>query len=161
MPWQEVIVPMVRNMTGVSESLYCDSDLEIKILTAINIMQLEIEFEVDYIADIVGVTLNPDPSESGDRAFMALAALKTACMIERAEASRATSDSVKMVSDNDFKIQTGGTSGKDKLEAIKVNWCAEYEDSKDDFIISLNSSVTPRAVLSTFRYTDTSYRSWR
>ena len=151
--WNSFIIPMVRNMTGVSETLYCDNDLEQKILTAINLMQLEIDFETDYVADLMGMTLDPDPYPA-DKEFMTLAALKTACMIERAEASRATSDSVKMVSDNDFKIQTGGTSGKDKLEAVKVNWCAAYQKAKDEYVLSLNSDLSPKAVISTFRYMD-------
>ena len=154
--WDEFLVAMVRNLTNVDESLYCDNDLIQKILTAINIMQIEIEFEVDYVADIVGMTLTPDPytSDPVDYSFMALAALKTACMIEMAEASRATSEGVQLVQDNDFKIQTGGTAGKDKLEAVKHNWCAKYEKAKDDYILSLNSGVTAKAVISPFKYTD-------
>lgn len=153
----DFMIPMVRDMIGDNNStVYSDLDLQQKILTAINIMQIEIDFNVDYVADMVGLTLTPDPYTSSpvDYDFMTLASLKTACMIERSEASRATDESVNEVQDNDFRIKIGGTAGRDKLNALGVNWCAAYEKAKDDFVMGQNSDSSGRAIISPFRYTD-------
>lgn len=161
--WQDFITPMLRTMIGDEATPYdySDIDLQRKILTAINLMQLEINFLVDYEADIVGLTLSPDPYTSSpiDYDFMSLAALKTACILERSQATKTTSGDIQEISDNDFKIKTGDV-GKNKLEAIKVNWCAAYQAAKQDYITSIGAQTYGKAVISPFRYT-TYYDSLR
>lgn len=154
MSWDLVIVPMVRDMIGDTDSTnytYCDNDLQRKILTAINLMQIEIEFNTDYVADIVGYTLEPDPSTTSpiDKDFMILAALKTACLIERSEVSKLTSGDVQQITDNGFTIKTGDIGGN-KIKALGANWCVAYSKAKVDF--QSGSSVIGKAVISPFPY---------
>jgi hypothetical protein len=154
--WLDFMIPMLRSMIG-DETVpydYSDVDLQRKILTAINILQIELSFDVDYEADIVSLTLTPDPYTSSpiDYTFMTLATLKAACMIERSQVTKVTSGDVQEISDNDFKIKTGDT-GKNKLEALKTNWCAAFEAAKRDYEIETKTDNLGRAVISPFNYT--------
>lgn len=153
--WTAFITPMLRDMIGDTASPYdfSDVDLQRKILVAINLMQIEIDFTISYAADIVGLTLNPDPYtySTPDYDFMSLAAMKAACLIERSQATKTTSGDVQLIQDNDFTIKTGNV-GANKLAAIKVNWCAAYEAAKNDFITSIGAQNYGRAVISPFRY---------
>lgn len=149
------MVPMLRDMIADTSASpqYTDADLQRKILTAINLMQVEIDFEVDYVADMVGLTLTPDPSTSSpvDTDFMSLAVLKAACLLERADVSKFTGMTATMVTDNDFTIKVNN-AGADKVEALKVNWCVAYSKAKADFISGQNAGNYGRAVISPFPY---------
>lgn len=154
MTWVDIIIPMVRDMIGDTNSAsytYCDDSLQRKILTAINLMQIEINFSVDYVADIAGMTLTPDPVDQSPRDidFMTLAALKTACLIERSEVSSLTSQDVQQITDNGFTMKIGDV-GKGKIDALKVNWCVTYNKLKTDFLSG--TSVIGKGVLSPFPY---------
>lgn len=152
MTWFEYISLLVRDMIGDTDSTnytYCDTDLQRKILTAINLMQIEIDFDVDYVADIVAETLTPDPTEASpkDNEFMTLAALKTACLIERSEVTKLTSGDVQQITDNGFTIKTGDI-GANKLKALGANWCIAYSQAKNNFLSG--AGIFGRAVVSPF-----------
>lgn len=151
MEWSDVIIPMVRNMTGDTDSsnyTFCDADLQLKIITAINLMQLEIDFAVDYTADIVGMTITPDPATApADNDFMTLAALKTACLIERSDVSKLTSQDIQQLTDNGFTMKIGDV-GASKIEALKINWCVAYGKAKADF--ESGNGILGKAIVSPF-----------
>lgn len=159
MDWTDIIIPMVRDMTGDTNSssyTYSNNDLQRKILTAINLMQIEIQFDIDYVADMVGLTLTPDPSSLSpiDIDFMTLAALKTACLIERSDVSKLTSGDVQQVTDNGFTIKTGDIGGN-KIKALASNWCVTYNKAKVDFQTS--GGLFGKAVISPFPYNGDSF----
>lgn len=155
MAWSDYLIPMVREMIGDTATPYENDDISLqrKILTAINLMQIEITFDIDYTADIVGLTLIPDPSTSSpmDKDFISLAALKTACLMERSDVTKLTGLDVKFIQDNDFTIKTGEV-GKDKIDALKINWCVAYNNAKADFILGRNANLYGKAVISPFPY---------
>jgi len=147
----EYIIPLVRNMTGDTDPTdytFCDADLQLKIITAINLMQLEVDFSVDYTADIVGMTITPDPATApADKDFMTLAALKTACLIERSDVSKLTSQDIQQLTDNGFTMKIGDV-GASKIEALKINWCVAYTKAKTDF--ESGNGIFGKAIVSPF-----------
>lgn len=155
MAWNDFMLPMLREAISdtASTPVYSDVDLQRKILTAINLMNLEISFDIDYVADMVGLTLSPDPSTSSpvDYDFMSLAVLKTACLMERADVSKLTGITAIDISDNDFKIKTND-AGREKIDALKVNWCVAYNKAKADYVSSRNAGIYGKAIISPFPY---------
>lgn len=161
MIFSDFIVPMLRDMIGdTADPDYEFTDIELirKWLVGAYLVTLDANFLYPYAIDLVGLTISPDPIESSppDNDFVKLASLKTACMMERADAMRLSKAGITRVMDNDLTIQVNDT-GANKIKALSVNWCAAYTDALDNYLIAQIEEVSHRAVISPFRYSDGYY----
>lgn len=85
MAWDDVAVPIVRGLIFDMDEPYRYADARLEQLIVISgvLVIQEVDFSVSYAIDIVSNSISPDPSN--DKDFIALVALKTACMISQGE----------------------------------------------------------------------------
>lgn len=161
MTFSDFIVPMLRDMIGDTEDPnfeFTDIELIRKWLVGAYLVSLDANFIYPYAFDLIGFTITPDPitSSPSDDDFVRLASIKTACMMERADAMRFNKNNITKVADNDLTIQTSDV-GPNKIKALTVNWCAAYESALERYLLTQIEEVSHRAVVSPFRYSDGYY----
>lgn len=133
MAWNDVLIPMVRNLSAdVSDTpTYEDERIEQAIITAGLIVTREFEFKTNYVFDFSTPDIIPDPTEptSLDNGFIALVALKAACILSMNAYQHAVGRGIR-VRDDDSEIDT--TSGfRGYQDIIKLGPCASYNKLLD------------------------------
>jgi hypothetical protein len=85
MSWQTEVVPMVRILINDITAPYEYNDERIisTILVAAKYIQFDVDFDYEYVVDIINETIAPDPTEVNDQLFIVLLSLKTACLIDQ------------------------------------------------------------------------------
>jgi hypothetical protein len=88
MSWQNELALIVRHLINdVDESTYDNARIEQTIVIAAQLAQFEVDFEKDYVTDVDGCSISPDPTATTrDDAFINLISLKASCIITAAEA---------------------------------------------------------------------------
>jgi len=84
MAWQDTIVPIVRGLVFDLTSPYvysCTRLEELVVVSAVLVIQ-ELTFPISYTINLEAITITPDPT---DEDFIALVALRTACLISHGE----------------------------------------------------------------------------
>ena len=86
MPWQNEMTLIIRHLVNDLDSTsytFTDSRLEEAVLVCAQLLLLEVDFESTYTIDVDSMTLNPDPTSSGnkDDSFINLICLSTAQML--------------------------------------------------------------------------------
>lgn len=129
MSWQTTIIPIVRGLIFdlTIPYTYCDTRLEELIcVSAVLVMQ-----EVDgfaYAVDLSAITISPDPS--ADDNFVALVALKTACLIAQGEHKEAAKTAV-LVKDGPATIDTKDRAAQ--LGNVASDACTDYSNAKYNY----------------------------
>jgi len=132
MSWQTTIIPIVRGLIFdiTPPYTYGDTRLEELIVVSAVLVTHEVDFSTTYTMDLNAVSISPDPSSDDD--FVALVALRTACLIAQGELKDAANTAIR-VKDGPASIDN---SGKAKtLGEVAENACEAYEKAKQNFQI--------------------------
>jgi hypothetical protein len=147
--WQTIIVPIVRHLINdlTLPYKYSDDRVEQAIVIAGLIVAQEYTFDTDYIFDIIGPNILPDPADedSYDSAAVGLFGLKAACMLSMNNYQGAVVTGIK-VRDGDSSVDTTGNFGGYK-DIIALGPCAAYNNLLKTLLIRRGSNQG-KAVLS-------------
>lgn len=94
------MVPIVRYLIddAVVPYTYDDSRLQQTIVISAQLTLLEVHFDKDYVVDVAGSGISPDPTaDPRDDAFISLVSLKTACVVLGAEVKDASQSGVRIM----------------------------------------------------------------
>lgn len=150
--WDTEMVVLLRHMIGdldPDDYTYTDDRLQQTILTSAIFVTNEIPFDTEYIIDVDGVSLTPDPTDrdadTRDTDFMTLVLLKAACFIDTSEARTAAGQAIT-IRDGSSMISLGGSGGvlQGRLTLWQKGYCATYQEAKA--IYMYKNSATGQAV---------------
>lgn len=151
MSWQLEIPIIVRVWISDLDAnpTYSDDRILQVITVAAQNVSREVSFVTDYAIDVVNNTISPDPTASGsdDQDFVALVALKAACILDQSTyRTKAVNEGIK-TSLASASLQTAGNL-KGYKDLLDVGPCGMYSKLRQEFEIG-NPSVV-QAVLSPF-----------
>lgn len=165
MAWNDIIVPMVRNLIGdVGDNpKYADDRIEQAIVTAGLIVTNEYEFSANYTFDFTTAEISPDPTEPEtlDNAFVALVALKAACILSINSYQTAVTGGIKVVDDGSSIDTTSGFKGYSDIVALGP--CASYNKLLQSLSVKQGMN-NGKAVLGPYSCGNTSFSvfgNWR
>lgn len=165
MAFADVLIPMVRNLIGDTSDTptYEDERIEQAIITAGLIVSQEYQFDADYIFDFVSSDISPDPTSSStlDNKFIALVALKAACMLSLNTYQTAVGQGIS-VRDGDSAIDTTTGFGGYR-DIINLGPCASYNKLLNT-LISAKSMSGGKAVFGPYSHGNLpfdNYGNWR
>lgn len=149
MSWQDIVPTIIRNLVNDTSSPYRYSDARLETLTVVSSIFTiqDVSFDVSYTIDVDAETITPDPSS--DSAFIALTALRVACMIMTGEYTTA-SDKAIIIRDGPATIDPNRMV--DAKKGLADTACKAYDMAKRNFIFSDGSIC--RAIVSPFRIYD-------
>lgn len=152
MAWEDETLEIIRVISDDLAEPYRNDDTSLRRVLAVAAFQVmrESDFNSDYSVDVMAGTVTPDPTDpdARDDAFINLATLKAACILDRGGAAEAARKG--------FAVRAGGTSYDNRagiggrLELLKLSWCKEYETAKFEHE-SGQDRVPGAAVLTPFR----------
>jgi hypothetical protein len=151
MSWQLEIPLITRVWINDLEDNPTYSDYRIQqvvVVAAQNVIR-EVSFVNNYDIDIVNMTITPDPTSSGvnDNDFMALVALKAACILDQSTfRTKAVNEGIRTGLGSAYLDIRGNLGGYQTL--LQVGPCAMYSQLRTEFEVG-NPSVI-QAVLSPF-----------
>jgi len=158
MAWTTDLALMVRLIINdmSSPQTYSDAYLQQVLVVAGIMVDAEIPFAYEYVYNIGGITISPDPVVSSDQIFMALVPLKAACIITQGEFKQALGQGIK-VRDGDSSIDTS-VSFRGYRDILELGPCAAYERLKWTLLASgaTTDGGVGKAVLGPYRAADTS-----
>ncbi len=128
MAWDDVLIPMVRNLINDTSDAptYDDDRIEQAIMTAGMIVTNDFEFDVFYTFSFTTPDIDPDPTlpDTLDNEFIALVALKAACILSTNAYQLAVNNAIS-VRDGSSSVSTGvGLGGYADL--LKNGPCGAY-----------------------------------
>lgn len=158
MAWDTNLVIMTRVLINdlSAPQKNTDSYLQQVLVTAGILADSEIEFPNDYVYDVSGITIVPDPITEQDIIFQALVPLKAACIMIQGDFRLALGQGIK-VRDGDSAIDTS-VSFRGYKDILQFGPCAVYEQLKWDIQSGKSdgqsAAVIGSAVMSPFREPD-------
>jgi hypothetical protein len=104
MSWDTELVTLVRNYVGdtdITNQKYTDDSMKALILSSAQFVVTDVPLSQDYIVDVSGPTLTPDPTSratetSRDNTFINLIILKSAWMIANGELRNYASQAISI-----------------------------------------------------------------
>lgn len=129
--WKVITTKIIRNLindTGVTPT-YTTEDIESMAVVSAALVITEVDFITNYVVDVDVETITPDPASDID--FLALVALKAACMISNG-AYRTAANSAMAVRDGPSSIDGRGKA--DSWKAIAAAACENYDKAKFDYV---------------------------
>lgn len=144
MSWQTEITGIVRQLINDTETPYTFSDTRIQqvICTATQFVNSEVDFDIDYVIDVVGVSITPDPTSPRDDLFISLVSMKSACILYRALLrTNASSEGVR-VKDGMGEIEVKGKFAA--FQDMAQSFCDAYQKAKLEYAIG--NFATVRAI---------------
>lgn len=148
--WDVDMVVMLRVLIGDLNSPQKNTDVYLKkiLITAGILVSNEIDLSNNYVFDITGVTIIPDPITLGDIQVQALLPLKSACLLNQSDFRIALSQGIS-VRDGDSMINTAVSFGG-YSDILKLGPCKSYELLVNKLNASA-SSLVGGAVLGAYR----------
>jgi hypothetical protein len=150
--WSDEMVIILRNLIAdvSSTPTYDDSRLQQLLLIAGQFNQQDVTFKQAYAINVVDATLTPDPTDvtTRDDAFINLALLKAACIIDNNEARLAAKRAVLM-RDNTFTVDNRSVA-ESILQIWQKGWCQHFVDARYEFLAG-NIGSAGGAVIGPFR----------
>ena len=148
--WDVDLVTVLRVLIGDLNSPQKNTDLYLKkiLITAGILVSNEIDLNNDYIFDITGVTIVPDPITLGDIQVQALLPLKASCLLNQSDFRIALSQGVS-IRDGDTQITTS-VSFAGYADILKLGPCKSYELLVNK-LNAASSSLVGGAVLGAYR----------
>ena len=134
MAWSDNMIPLFRSFSGdaVVPYTYDDARVVDLLIAAAPIVLLELDFAYDYVVDVVGQDITPDPNALGDQAFEILVALKAACIVATSEYRTASLQGMA-VRDGPSSIDTRGRVAG--LKGFASDQCAAYNKAKLSYVM--------------------------
>lgn len=154
MAWQTECVLILRHLI---DDLDCDNykytnrRLEELLIVAAQFVNVDVSLRQEYTIDADQLTLTPDPTDRSarDESFVNLMILKAACILERAEARKASGRAVALSDSFGTKVDlTGNLQGA--LALLKNGYCNAYSEAKLEYALD-NMAVVGAAIMSPFR----------
>lgn len=151
MSWQSEIVTIVRVwINDLDDSpTYSDSRIQQVITVAAQNVVREVSFSQEYTIDVVSGVISPDPTlaESRDNDFVALSAIKSACILDQSTfRTKAVNEGIRAsLSPASIDVR-GNLRGYQTL--LEIGPCAMYEKLRTEFEIG-NPNIC-QAILSPF-----------
>jgi hypothetical protein len=133
MAWETEMVTILRSIVGdlSSPQEFSDSSLQQLIVSAGQLMILDIDFPKTYTFDHSTPDITPDPTDPArDDAFINLAVLKAACLLGIGQWRNKARQS--MVVKDDVSLIDGRKVGEG-TQAWAQDLCKAYEDAKMDY----------------------------
>ena len=129
MAWSDNMIPLFRAYSGdaVVPYTYDDARVEQLLVSAAPMVLMELDFDNDYIVDIVGVSISPDPTQTGEQDFETLVALKAACIVAMSEYRTAAQQGMA-VRDGPSSIDTRGRVAG--LKEVAKDRCEMYNRAR-------------------------------
>jgi hypothetical protein len=147
MTWQTTIITYVRGITNDlgPTAINTDETLEQLIVIAGMMVSEEVDFDTDYLFNVEQVSISPDPSDN--TAFINLVALKTACLLARADQKNRARQA--------FAIKDGPSNIDGRASAEQTTkWadtiCKDYADAKLQY--SLGSLQPGVAIIGPYKF---------
>lgn len=152
MAWDNEMVILLRYMVDdfSQPQRYADDTLQQLILGSVTLVSGEgLVFSSTYTTSINDYTLEPDPTDvdGRDDSFISLVLTKAACIIDSAEARKASGRAVAM-RDAGKSIDLNGIASA-KLQIWQKGWCANYKEIKYQYLTGNTDAGI--AVLGPFR----------
>jgi hypothetical protein len=148
MSWSEEMVELVRGVIQDYDDPPAYTDERLESLSAIAAFYVLVDINSDtYSVDLVNKTISPDPTDSPSKqtsSFMALTAVKAACLVSGGEAKKAAGQSVS-IRDGTSSISLGGVAAA-RLALFKSGYCTAYANLLDKYLIGKYEMVG-RAVM--------------
>jgi hypothetical protein len=151
MAWQDEMDILLRAMVNdLDQVVYTDDRLEQILVVAASQVAIEMQFLQDYVADVVNITITPDPSDAQTRdvSFMNMTCLKAASILDQGVAYTAAASTIK-VRDGSSTISLEGIF-KGQLALLKEGWSSVYDRAKLDYM-SGQTQLAGAAVMTPFR----------
>lgn len=148
MSWQGQISTMVRHLISDVDPTnfkYAARRLETAILVSAQLVLFDTTFAYNYSVNVETCHLDPDPTDNGDQDFIALTALKTACIVIGSEV-RAESGNAISIKDGPSAIDLRGVSNT--LMILYKDLCQKYEQMLLDY--QAGNSLYGHAILGPF-----------
>jgi hypothetical protein len=134
MAWQNEMTLIIRHLINDLDSsayTFTDSRIQETVLVSAQLVLTEIDFTNTYTVDVDALTLSPDPTTgTKDNSFIALVALKSACIITGSQL-RTQSLSSLALKDGPSSIDTRGIVAG--LAIIYKDVCEKYETAKMEY----------------------------
>jgi len=150
MSWETDLVLTLRVLLGDlnAPQKNTDSYLQSTLIAAGILANNEIDFTYDYVFDIAGNTITPDPVDIGDAMAQAVLPLKAACILNQSQFQTALGQGIK-VRDGDSAIDTSVSFGGYK-DILRYGPCAAYDKLVWQIKLT-NSGTVGGFVLSPYR----------
>jgi hypothetical protein len=151
MSWKKEVPILVRvliNDLGPAYT-YSDSRLHQTIVVAAQFIQFDIDLDQKYVLNLTAPNITPDPtlSDPKDDIFIALLALKTACITDQSSyRTKATMEGIRAALGPASLSVSGNLAGWAKI--IEHGACATYQELTAYWDIKNASAI--RAILSPF-----------
>jgi hypothetical protein len=148
MSWYEEEPELIRGVIQDYDDPPSYDDQRLISLAAIAAFYVLVDINSNaYSIDLVAKTISPDPTDSPSKqtsSFMALTAVKAACLLSGGEAKKAAGQSVA-IRDGTSSIALGGRSSA-YLALFKYGYCTGYTNLLDKYLIGQYEMVG-RAVM--------------
>lgn len=158
MAWQTEMVRYLRYCVfdlDPNSPTYSDQRLQELLVWSAQLVEQELDFSQQFVADQDGLTITPDPTDrvgpppTRDDSFVNLVVMKAACVVDRGEVRAAIGQAIR-VRDGTSSIDLRGVmEGKLKL-LLKGGWCAAFDDAKVQYLLN-KSHIAGAAIMSPFR----------
>jgi len=132
MAWEYDLVLMTRVLVNDlnTPQKHTDAYIQQVIVTAGILVETDVELDYNYVIDVSGVTISPDPVTEQDLMFQSLVTLKSACILTQGDFRQAVSQGIR-VRDGDSMVDTS-VGFRGYRDIITLGPCASYEKLKWD-----------------------------
>ena len=135
MAWQDEMDIILRAMIDdLDATKYTDDRIEQLLVVGARFVTQEMNFVTGFEADVVNVTITPDPTvgQSRDESFINLTCLKTCCIMDKGEAKTAAQQAINII-DNGSRVDLTEMS-RARLKLIQIGNCEAYEQAKLEYL---------------------------
>lgn len=153
--WETELVTLLRLIIDDMDPTayrYTDERLGIVVINSAVLVLLDLRFQTDYIINLDGGTITPDPADKAagtrDDTFLNLTVLRAACFIDTAETRTASKQAID-IQDGSSRISLKGTLDG-RLKLLEIGPCAAYTEARDEYRAGNRSAG--QAILGPYRY---------
>lgn len=149
MSWQLEIPIIVRTLINDLEEpvKYSDERLLQIITVAAKYVQFDVALDHEYVIDVVGSNISPDPTLDNDSIFISLVGLKAACIIDQSTLrTKAALEGIRASLGPAQLSIAGSLAGFDLI--IDKGSCAAYDELTAHWDVKAATAI--RAILSPF-----------
>lgn len=147
------MVEILRVMLGdFDETLYEELTLQRLLVVSAQFVSNELTFSQDFVADVSGIDITPDPCDTGTRddSFINLTCIKAACLTNRGNAWKESANALVTRDIGGITIDTREVFKAKFNLLIQGGWCPTYLEEKLEYQSGQNR-VAGAIIMSPFR----------